>query len=166
MLRILLAFVVGVMMLVAAPQESKAATSRNFAEIYTDCGLGGMLFQHRKWGGLAAVSNIIWDLGTTAISSQLTTPDSCMGGKQEKLAAFINGSYEAIESDLSKGNGEHLDKLLALAGKPLNDVQFVEALRQDLASRVAASSYADQTRYQKAEALYNSVYKQTDALSS
>lgn len=157
-------FVAGAILMVM-PQMSYAGSGRNFGEIYTECGLGGMLFQHQKWAGLAAVSNIIWDCGTTAISSELTTPDSCMGGKEEKMAAFIYHSYDSLENDLAKGYGDHLDTLMVLTGKNKTDLKFVESVRQDLASLVANTSYSTMTKYQKAEALYNIIAKNDGIVS-
>jgi len=40
-----------------------------------------------------AVTNVTWDLGTTAISSDISSQDSCQGGKV-KVRVFINNSYE------------------------------------------------------------------------
>lgn len=146
-------------MVVSTNAYAQEAKQRNFGEIYTECGLGGMLFQHKKWAGLAALSNVIWDFGTTASSSALTTPDSCMGGKEEKMAAFIYHTYDALEQDLAKGYGEHLDTLMVLAGKNQSDAKFIEVLRQDLAQVIAQGDYAAKTRYQKAETLFGLVEK-------
>ncbi len=150
-----------VLLVVFASTNSYAqeAKSRNFGEIYTECGIGGMLFQHKKWAGLAAISNIIWDWGTTASSSAITTPDACMGGKEEKMAAFIYHTYDALEQDLAKGYGEHLDTLMVLAGKNQSDAKFIEVLRQDLAQVIAQGDYTAKTRYQKAETLFGLVEK-------
>ena len=166
MMKAIKIFAVLVLVMVALPQQSRAeGVSRNFGQIYTECGIGAMLFQHKKWAGLAAISNIIWDWGTTASSSALTTPDSCMGGKEEQMAAFIYHSFDSLEHDLAKGYGDHLDTLMVLAGKNQTDVKFVESVRQDLASLVAEPTYTTKTRYQKAEALFNIVAKNNTVAS-
>jgi hypothetical protein len=165
MLKVLKFAMIALVVLVLCPKASEAGSGRNFGQIYTECGLGGMIFQNQKWAGLAAVSNILWDWGTTASSSEITTPDSCMGGKEDKMAAFIYHSYDSLENDLAKGYGDHLDTLMVLAGKTQSDATFVESLRQDLAGLVADPAYTTQTQYQKAEALFNIVEKNNTQVS-
>ncbi|MBU1044702.1 MAG: DUF3015 domain-containing protein [Candidatus Omnitrophica bacterium] len=134
--------------------------ARSFAEIYTECGLGAMLFPNKKHAALAVTTNIVWDWGTTAISSQLSSPDSCLGGK-DMVATFIYHSYDSIEQELASGSGEYLDELVELVGDKSTDKQeFVSALRKDFTELVAVSIYTNRTRYEKAEALYNLIYKQ------
>ena len=41
------------------------------------CGIGAIIFDDN--GTAAAISNIIWDLGTTAVSSKVSSADSCEG---------------------------------------------------------------------------------------
>lgn len=142
---------------------SQPGMAREFADIYTDCGLGAMIAPRND--AVAAVTNVTWDCGTTAISSQATTPDSCQGGK-EKLAWFINDSYESLENDLASGQGTYLDTLLVLAGRDsLGKDEYIAALRIDFAKIVADPTYTNQSRFEKAEALYNLVYKQSASLS-
>lgn len=162
MSKVLKVFVITAAVILGFSQVSRAEDEKKtFGEIYTECGLGAMLFQHEKWAGLAAVSNIIWDFGTTASSSALTTPESCIGGKEEKLAAFIYHSYDALESDLAKGHGQHLDTLMILAGKNQSDEKAIQSLRQDLAAMVAQGDYAAKDQYQKAASLFGLVQKNT-----
>ena len=75
-------------LLLTIPQNSQA---REFADIYTECGLGAMIAPRNE--AVAAVTNVTWDLGTTAISSDISSQDSCQGGKV-KVRVFINNSYE------------------------------------------------------------------------
>lgn len=152
-------FTLGVFCQSSSAEEKK----RDLSEIYYECGLGGMIFKDN--GVAAAISNICSDYGTTASSSALTTPDSCKGG-QEKVAAFINETYNSIEKDLASGSGDHLDTLLLLAGLDSQDQQsFIAVLRNDFASIVADPSYTDQSHFAKVEALYNLVYKHMDHIS-
>ena len=124
-----------------------------------------MLFPNSKHSALAVITNIVWDWGTTAISSNLSSPDSCLGGKN-KMAAFIFQSYDSIEQDLASGSGEYLDTLVALVGDESQDKQeFVTTLRKDFTEIVEASMYTNRTRYEKAEALYNLVYKHAETVS-
>ena len=138
--------------------------AREFAEIYTDCGIGGMIAPRSD--AVAAVTNVTWDLGTTAISSNITSPDSCSGGQAEK-AAFIHDSYDALEADLASGHGAYLDALAALAGhEGQTQERFVTAVRSGFAELVASPGYPEQDRFAKAEALYNLVNEQSEDIAA
>lgn len=135
-----------------------AANAREFADIYTDCGLGAMIAPNND--AVAAVTNVTWDLGTTAISSNASSPDTCEGG-QGSSAAFIFDAYPSIEKDLAVGSGEHLTALLSIAGVDESARGDISTqLRTDFAELVAAESYSEQTRYEKAENLYELLYRQ------
>ena len=146
--------------MLAIPQLGVA---RDFGEIYTDCGLGGLIgsaigSEEDSIANVAAVvTNITFDLGTTAISSNTTSPDTCARGK-EKTAAFIYESYESLETDLASGHGVYLDALVALSGyEGQVRERFVAALRSGFATLVAMPEYPEQNRFTKSEALYNLV---------
>src|SRR3989338_2196679 len=89
------------------------ALARDFADIYTDCGLGAMIAPRND--AVATVTNVTWDLGTTAISSNISSPDTCVGG-QARLASLIHDSYNDLEKNLASGSGPYLDALIMLAG--------------------------------------------------
>src|SRR2546423_1492077 len=63
------------------------ASAREFADIYTDCGLGAVIAPHN--GAVAAGTNVTWDLGTTALSSHARPARRCKGG-QPKSAALAS----------------------------------------------------------------------------
>lgn len=131
---------------------TQSAVAREFADIYTECGLGALIAP--KNSAVAAVTNVTWDLGTTAISSNISSPDTCKGG-QDKQAAFIHDTYPQLEKDLARGEGRHLKTLLAIAGcsaRVHGDV--ARALRQDLGEMVTESGYTTQSRYEQAKGLY------------
>ncbi len=135
---------------------SHQAGARDFADIYTDCGLGAMIAP--KTPAVAAVTNVTWDLGTTAISSNISSPETCAGGKA-KTAAFIYRSYNSLESDIARGEGKYLNTLLELIGTtPDNRGTVIQNLRQDFATLIAAPQYSEKTTKEKSEALYNVVY--------
>jgi Protein of unknown function (DUF3015) len=134
--------------LLAAPVQA-----REFADIYTDCGLGAMIAPNN--GAVAAVTNVTFDLGTTAVSSNVSSEDSCSGGKK-KTAAYIFQQHAQIEKDVAKGNGQHLAALMDVARCNAGSAQM---LRSNLADVVSRPGYATQTRYGKAEALYQEVGK-------
>ena len=142
---------------------SQMGLAREFADIYTECGIGAMIAPRNT--AVAAVTNVTWDSGTTAISSNISCPDSCNGG-QEKVASFIYESYESIEKDLAKGNGNYLDNLLALTGYDAQaKKEFIIALRSDFKNIVADPSYTDKSHFEKAEGLYNLVYNYINSIS-
>ena len=136
---------------------SQSAMARDFADIYTDCGLGAMIAPRN--GAVAAVTNVTWDSGTTAITSDISSPDSCVGG-QERTAAFIHGSYEYLEQDLASGSGTYLDTLMVLAGYDSQTKQAgIDELRKDFAKLVSKPGYTNKSRFEKSEAVYDLVYK-------
>jgi len=139
--------------ILSTAQNSEA---REFADIYTECGLGAMIAPKNE--AVAAVTNVTWDLGTTAISSNISSEDTCQGGKA-KVAAFINDSYENIEKDLASGNGKYLETLATLAK---NDTQtkeeFITTLRSKFTTIVSTNDYNNLSTYQKSEKLYNTIY--------
>ncbi len=148
---------VALIALLVIPQATMA---REFAEIYTECGIGAVIAPNTP--AVAAVTNVTWDLGTTAISSNMSSPESCAGG-DGRTAMFIHDSYDSLERDLARGNGEYLDTLMVMAGCAEEAQQPLStALRADFGSSVATDSYTNQTRFQKAESLYNLLYKQVD----
>lgn len=132
---------------------SQPSMAREFADIYTECGLGAMIAPKNE--GVAAVTNVTWDLGTTAISSNISSPDTCQGGAK-KTAAFILDSYEHIEKDLASGNGSYLDSLFALSGCDAGvRATITSGLRGDLSKLVANPAYSSMTRFQQANDLYD-----------
>jgi hypothetical protein len=136
-------------------------SAREFADIYTDCGIGAMIAPRND--AVAAVTNVTWDLGTTAISSNATTEDSCKGGQAE-TAAFIYKTYPQLEQDLARGQGEHLDALLAMTGCDASAKGAVaQGLRGDLAGSSSNSSYSDQSRFEKAEKLHQQLHQRIES---
>lgn len=130
---------------------AQTATARPFGDIYTDCGIGAIIAPTND--AVAAVTNVTWDLGTTAISSDISSPDTCEGGK-ERSAAFIYKSYANLEQDVAAGNGEHMDALIAMSGCS-NSPELVNGMRSGLADSANAADYSEQSQYQKAEQFYN-----------
>lgn len=108
------------------------------------CGIGAMIFDNN--GAAAAISNLIWDLGTTAITSATVSEESCKG-QRIATALFINENYEQIETDLAIGEGQHLNAMLDMLA-PVNRAEVIAELRRSL--QVAA----DITTAEKAEALF------------
>jgi hypothetical protein len=128
------------------------ASDREFADIYTDCGLGALIAPRND--AVAAVTNVTWDSGTTAITSDASSPESCKGGKQA-AAAFILEAYPSLEQDLARGDGRYLVTLLQIAGcGAQSQPALTSALRANFAPVAAEAGYTARDRYTHAERLY------------
>jgi len=124
------------------------AGDRSFGDIYKECGLGAMIFNDTPVA--AAVSNIIWDLGTTAVSSNISSEESCNGGKA-KVAAFITKSYDDLEVEIASGEGKYFDTLASMTDKDM------KSIRAEFSDLVASNEYAKLSKEKKIEKLYNIV---------
>lgn len=139
---------------VAAAMAPQVASARDFGDIYKECGLGAMLFPKEKDSTLAVITNVTWDLGTTAISSNISSPDTCQGGQAQK-AAFIMETYPQLEKDLATGSGPHLKSLMAMSGCQQSvRADLGAALRNDFAKAVSVPGYSAQGRYEQAGGLF------------
>lgn len=122
---------------------------------WSDCGIGAAIFT--KSPTAAAISNIIWDLGTTAVSSNTITPATC-ANKSASAAMFIGVTYANLEVETVRGQGQHLKTLLNIyACQPAAQSQIIQTVRHDFAQSIRSSIYAEQTNEQKAESYYNLV---------
>jgi hypothetical protein len=90
-----------------SPVSAKEATTVENA--FSQCGIGAAIFTKNETA--AIISNVIWDLGTTAFSSQTSSPDSCSGANTT-AALFINETYPVLEEQFVKGSGSHVAALL------------------------------------------------------
>ncbi len=141
--------------------SSASRAERSFGEIYTDCGLGALIAQsldnESTADVVAIISNVIWDLGTTAISSNLSSEGSCARG-DAKTAAFIFKGYDQLEKEIALGNGRYLDALTEVAQvSPENKQNFAHIIRAEFARQAASSTYEFLSRKEKAERLYTIV---------
>jgi len=135
---------------------ARPVQARDFAQIYVECGLGALIAPRTP--AVAVITNIIWDLGTTAIISNASSPESCKGGKSE-TASFIYESYDLIEIDLASGGGQHLEMLATLVDMDASQRDgFLSGLREDFTNYVAQTDYNTQNRFEKSQALFDMVY--------
>jgi hypothetical protein len=108
---------------------------------------------------IATITNVTWDSGTTAVSSNALSPDTCKGRKV-KTAMFIHESFDQLEMQLASGQGSYLDSLITLAGVNSEKAAgFSQKLRSDFAKVVAQPQYAQLSKAEKAAALYGLVYQ-------
>ncbi|MHA7878959.1 MAG: DUF3015 family protein [Saccharospirillum sp.] len=138
-----------------------ASAQRDFAAIYKECGLGALLFPDDPI--IAVVTNVTWDLGTTAVLSELISPETC-NGNPARMAAFILDAHPQLEQDLAVGEGEYLASMVNLMGCEGSEAQAISALRVQFADSVAAGSYFDAENVEKAEVLYNAAMSMSDQL--
>ena len=132
---------------------AQTGTAREFADIYTDCGLGAIIAPRTPI--VAAITNVTFDLGTTAVSSNISSPETCSGGRA-RMAAFVHDAYNSLEVELAAGEGKYLDSLTALAGiEQKEKTAFIQNVRKQFAHSVAATDYTQQTLFTKAKNLYN-----------
>ena len=113
------------------------------------CGIGAMIFDDN--GAAAAISNIIWDLGTTALSTKISSAESC-NGKRATAALFIQTNFEQIVEETSQGAGDHLNAML--------EILEVEAEQQDTVINTVRANMANAMTTENslnAEFYYNAV---------
>lgn len=122
---------------------------------FSDCGIGAALFSETKWA--AVTSNVIWDIGTTAVTSATASPETC-NGKRVVAATFINDTYEKLAEETARGEGEHLTSLLnILECGGAQQGRAISATRDAMADLVTEPGYATQDRTQKAAQFYRIV---------
>lgn len=127
-----------------------ADTGRTIEQIYKECGIGGALFGNSS-PILAIISNVTWDLGTTAATSDSMSPDTCQGGNV-KAAVLIKEAFPSVEKDLASGQGAHLSALQNVA-----NCDSVANIRAQYGKYAQTSAYRSATQDQNAEALYGIV---------
>lgn len=130
-------------------QNANAAYS--FEDMYTNCGLGAMFFDENET--LAAITNVTWDSGTTAISSGLS--EAGCNGSKFKSAMLIIKKYAAIEVETASGSGEHLAALMDIYGCDIESQKVVLTdTREGFAKLVAAPTYSGSSQFEKAKAYH------------
>ncbi len=125
---------------------------------YRDCGIGAALFPNTSWAAVS--SNVIWDIGTTAVISATMSPETCSGA-EAAAARFINDTYDSVVEETAKGQGEHLTALLEIYGCDSSaHSDIVYAIRAEVGAAVIDESYALMTHLQKAEQYFRVVNTQ------
>lgn len=129
---------------------ANVASARN---IWRECGIGGMLFKKTGWA--AITSNIIWDLGTTATSSNASSDDLCEG-PTASTASFVNETYANLEEEIAVGQGTHLTAMLNMLGcEGSSHAGIISGVRADLNSQMSQAGYSLNSKSQNAENLFN-----------
>ena len=142
---------------VAAIAALSLASTHSFAQDsklnpWQDCGIGAMIFPDNNTA--AAISNVIWDLGTTAVTSASASEDSC-NATRVQTARFVTESLPNLEEDIVKGEGQHLTAMLNLMGCGTAEKNVVStAIRNDFSSVMSNPTYSEMDLQQKAESLF------------
>lgn len=127
------------------PSEEKVAEKKSDINPWQHCGIGAMIFSENEVA--AVISNVIWDLGTTAVSSQASSQDNCEG-KEVKTAQFIQDNYDQVLEETSQGSGEHLTTMLDMLEVNANQQPAVlKSVRSEMANKVAANQSNPEAYY-------------------
>ncbi|MDD9912981.1 MAG: DUF3015 family protein [Alphaproteobacteria bacterium] len=121
---------------------------------FTECGIGAALFPEIHWA--AALSNVIWDLGSTAVTSALSSPEMC-NEKKKKTAKFIIETLPQLEQDIAAGNGQYIAGLAETMGCAGSQDAIASGLRTSYTGVVANGDYATATKAERATTMYNAV---------
>lgn len=134
--------------LMSATLSGQAMAQENLNP-WKHCGIGAIIFDDN--GTAAAISNIIWDLGTTAVSSKVSSADSC-SGKLVTAAIFIQDNFKKVMEETSQGEGDHLVAMMDILGvEQAQRDNLIAAVRADMAKAVAINANTSP------EAYYNAV---------
>lgn len=122
---------------------------------FSDCGIGAAIFTENKV--LAVSSNVIWDLGITAVTSATASPETC-SGKKVDAATFILNSYDSLIEDTARGEGEHLIALMnILEVEKSAQNTIVQTIRAQVAEQIASENYATSNKTEKSQMFYFAV---------
>ncbi|WP_447527726.1 DUF3015 family protein [Vreelandella sp. TE19] len=145
-------------LMVMGTSTAAAETSQDINP-WQHCGIGAAIFDNNTTA--AALSNVIWDSGSTAVTSATISPDTC-SSKEIEVAQFIDTTYDQLAMETAMGEGEHLTAALGLMDCSASAQQeVVSQLRTDLQASTASTGYADQAHADKAFQFYTSLNQAT-----
>ncbi|MBD3647579.1 MAG: DUF3015 family protein [Pseudomonadales bacterium] len=145
------------LMMIGSSHALAAGEAGSGPNPYSDCGIGAALFKHDV---AATISNVIWDLGTTAVISATASPETC-SGKEATTARLIYEAYPNFEDETAKGEGEHLVAMLnVLACSQDAHDAIISGIRQDFGNVLLQEGYTTKSRLEKSEAYYHIVMEQ------
>jgi len=130
---------------------------------YRDCGIGAALFPTVNWA--AVTSNVIWDVGTTAVISATASPETCQGSGVQ-TAKFILDTYDNIVEETAQGSGEHLTAMLNILGcaAPAH-AEVIGNVRSSLMTSVGSTDYIGLTKLEKSSQYYDTLMVASSACS-
>lgn len=147
------AILAGSMMLLGTSTVS--AATQEHINPWQQCGIGAGLFDEN--GTAAAISNIIWDSGTTAVTSATMSPETC-SSKEIEVARFVDETYDQLVMETAMGEGEHLTAALGLMNcSSAAQEEVIGHLRTDLQEASSATDFAELPHSDKAFQYYQSL---------
>lgn len=133
------------------------------SNFFADCGIGGAIFKNDVGG---TISNIIWDLGLTATTSYVSSPETCEGD-EVSAAEFIHQTYANLIEESAAGEGKHLATLMNHYGcQGQEQSAAVGSVRSGLSDILDQSSYDSSSDLEKSADFYGLVKASTQACSA
>ena len=130
---------------------------------YTECGIGAAIFQETAWA--AATSNATWDLGSTAITSAMSSPETC-NAKKVNTAKLILETLDGLENDIASGGGQYTVELAQVTGcGAAQHDALVGELRKAYSPVVEEAGYASQPKEVRAARMYDTVKAAAGSMS-
>ncbi len=124
---------------------------------WIDCGIGAMIFEDTGWAAVS--SNILWDFGSTAVTSNSSSQNTC-NSKKAQMAMYVGATYANLEEETAKGSGQHIHAMLNIMGcETAAHKQIIGSIRTGFHTTLQNSEYAAQSKMTKAEDYYNLVQK-------
>lgn len=138
-------------------QAQTPAKSDRIINPFSDCGLGAAFFPNKDQAAFAITTNITWDVGTTAVISAVSSPNTCNGGRAQ-TAQLITKTYASLEAETAVGEGKYLEAMADVMActTEVRPVLF-QRVRAEMGSVMVQPGYADLDRVKKAEAYFNVV---------
>ncbi len=119
---------------------------------YTECGIGAAIFKDVSWA--AATSNVTWDLGSTALTSALSSPEMC-NPKKVQTASLVIETLPELEKDLAMGNGEYVLALAETMGCSNQKDAVISDMRSSYSDVVSKVTYSNSEKADRAVNMYN-----------
>lgn len=140
--------------------EAKSQSKHENINLFSDCGIGAALFPETPFAAVS--SNIIWDWGTTATSTFLSTPESCKN-RAAKVAVLINDTYKNFEEETVVGSGSHLTAMMDIMECDTGiRNELVNDIRADFKVNISKEGFDKKSHVEKANDYYQSVIKNVE----
>ncbi len=135
--------------------NSALASDRTIEQVYKECGIGGLLFGKNS-PTLAFISNVTWDLGTTAATSDAT--NGCAVNSHTTAAVLIHETYESLEQDIAIGSGEYFNALTSLMDcSSKNSKQVNAEIRNEFSEIIDSNDYQVISELERSDRFYQAV---------
>lgn len=135
----------------SASSQEDHGSEKTITNAIAQCGIGALFFP--KSESAAIVSNVIWDFGTTAYSSQTSSPGSC-NGAQVTAAHFIQETYPVLEEQFVKGGGEHVTALMNILDcGAASHSQVISLVQDDLSASLQSNGFSSASQLEKTKQL-------------